>query len=107
MMIFHFFYFQEPAPIYELAMLALDSPESGWSEADGPKPDLAEYIVDFLKSKTELLEDYFSMEVDKVVNNFFCFFFAFNFFFFFFFFFFLFVWSNEFSVLNFLCFSFA
>ena len=69
-------------------MLALDSPESGWSEADGPKPDLAEYIVDFLKSKTELLEDYFSMEVDKVVINFSFYFFFFSFFIFFFLFFF-------------------
>ena len=57
---------QEPAPLYELAMLALDSEESGWTEADGPKHELANYIKDFLKSKAELLEDYFSMEIDKV-----------------------------------------
>ena len=47
-------------------MLALDSEESGWSEADGPKPDLAEYVVDFLRSKAELLQDYFSIEIDTV-----------------------------------------
>lgn len=57
-----------PAPLYELAMLALDSPESGWSEEDGPKDGLAQYIVDFLKKKTEMLEDYFSLEIDQDGN---------------------------------------
>ena len=47
-------------------MLALDSEESGWTEADGPKEGLAQYIVDFLKKKTEMLEDYFSVEIDQV-----------------------------------------
>ncbi|KAG8572414.1 hypothetical protein GDO81_012037 [Engystomops pustulosus] len=56
----------ESAPIYELAMLALDSPESGWTEEDGPKEGLAEYIVQFLKKKSEMLKDYFSLEIDEV-----------------------------------------
>jgi len=47
-------------------MLALDSEESGWTEEDGPKEGLARYIVDFLKKKTEMLEDYFSVEIDQV-----------------------------------------
>ena len=47
-------------------MLALNSEESGWTEADGPKEDLAQYIVDFLKSKAEMLDDYFSMQIDEV-----------------------------------------
>uniref|UniRef100_A0A4W5NQS1 DNA mismatch repair protein MLH1 n=1 Tax=Hucho hucho TaxID=62062 RepID=A0A4W5NQS1_9TELE len=58
----------EPAPLYDLAMLALDSEESGWSEDDGPKEGLAQYIVDFLKKKSEMLEDYFSMEIDQEGN---------------------------------------
>ncbi|XP_061186052.1 DNA mismatch repair protein Mlh1-like isoform X1 [Saccostrea echinata] len=58
----------EPAPIYDLAMLALDLEESGWTEADGPKDDLAQYIVDFLTSKAEMLSDYFSMEIDQKGN---------------------------------------
>nr|XP_022308230.1 DNA mismatch repair protein Mlh1-like [Crassostrea virginica] len=58
----------EPAPIHDLAMLALDLEESGWSEAGGPKDDLAKYIVDFLKSKAETLSDYFSMEIDQEGN---------------------------------------
>ncbi|XP_071503991.1 DNA mismatch repair protein Mlh1-like [Diadema antillarum] len=57
-----------PAPVYELAMLALDSPDSGWSESDGPKEQLAQYIVDFLKSKAEMLGDYFSVEIDEEGN---------------------------------------
>ncbi|CAN9500004.1 unnamed protein product [Ophioblennius macclurei] len=57
-----------PAPLYDLAMLALDSEESGWSEDDGPKEGLAQYIVDFLKKKAEMLEDYFSMEIDQEGN---------------------------------------
>ncbi|KAF7666883.1 hypothetical protein LDENG_00090030 [Lucifuga dentata] len=57
-----------PAPIYDLAMLALDSEESGWTEEDGPKEGLAQYIVDFLKKKAEMLEDYFSMEIDQDGN---------------------------------------
>ena len=47
-------------------MLALNSEESGWIEADGSKEDLANYIVDFLKSKAEMLDDYFSMQIDEV-----------------------------------------
>ncbi|XP_061817490.1 DNA mismatch repair protein Mlh1 isoform X2 [Nerophis lumbriciformis] len=57
-----------PAPIYDLAMLALDLEESGWTEEDGPKEGLAQYIVEFLKKKAEMLEDYFSMEIDQEGN---------------------------------------
>ncbi|XP_054654212.1 DNA mismatch repair protein Mlh1 isoform X2 [Dunckerocampus dactyliophorus] len=57
-----------PAPIYDLAMLALDLEESGWTEEDGPKEGLAQYIVDFLKKKAEMLDDYFSMEIDQEGN---------------------------------------
>ncbi|NP_112315.2 DNA mismatch repair protein Mlh1 [Rattus norvegicus] len=58
----------EPAPLFDLAMLALDSPESGWTEEDGPKEGLAEYIVEFLKKKAEMLADYFSVEIDEEGN---------------------------------------
>ncbi|XP_061766735.1 DNA mismatch repair protein Mlh1 isoform X2 [Nerophis ophidion] len=57
-----------PAPVYDLAMLALDLEESGWTEEDGPKEGLAQYIVEFLKKKAEMLEDYFSMEIDQEGN---------------------------------------
>ncbi|XP_002735708.1 DNA mismatch repair protein Mlh1 [Saccoglossus kowalevskii] len=62
---FGFLRLSTPAPLYELAMIALDLEESGWSESDGPKEDLGQYIVDFFKSKKEMLLDYFSMEVDE------------------------------------------
>ncbi|XP_064486491.1 DNA mismatch repair protein Mlh1-like [Ornithodoros turicata] len=55
----------EPAPIHDLVMLALDSEESGWTEEDGPKEDLANHVVDFLKTKAEMLNDYFSLEIDE------------------------------------------
>lgn len=61
-----FGFLKEPAPLYDLAMLALENPESGWTEEDGPKEGLAEYIVEFLKKKTEMLRDYFSLEIDEV-----------------------------------------
>lgn len=47
-------------------MMALDLEESGWTDADGPKEDLASYILKFLTSKSEMLRDYFSMEIDQV-----------------------------------------
>nr|XP_020659052.1 DNA mismatch repair protein Mlh1 [Pogona vitticeps] len=58
----------EPAPLYDLAMLALENAESGWTEEDGPKEGLAEYIVDFLTKKSEMLKDYFSLEIDGEGN---------------------------------------
>lgn len=46
--------------------MAFELEESGWTEADGAKEDLADYIVNFLKSKAEMLLDYFSLEIDQV-----------------------------------------
>ena len=61
---FDFLRFSEPAPIYDLTLLALDCEESGWTEADGPKHKLATYVMDLLKEKATMLLDYFSMEID-------------------------------------------
>ena len=57
-----------PAPIYELTLLALDLPESGWSPADEPKEKMAEFCRNLLVSKKEMLEEYFSMEIDAEGN---------------------------------------
>ncbi|MBN3285835.1 MLH1 protein, partial [Polyodon spathula] len=57
-----------PAPLYDLAVLALESPDSGWSEEDGSQEGLAQYIVEFLKKKSEMLYDYFSTEIDEEGN---------------------------------------
>ena len=63
----------EPAPLHELALLALDSPDSGWTEADGPKEELAQYVVELLVSKAEMLDDYFSIEINPVRLTQYCF----------------------------------
>ena len=57
-----------PAPISELALLALNAPNSGWTPDDGPKEELAEYIVKILKEKSKMLADYFSLEIDTDGN---------------------------------------
>ena len=57
-----------PAPISDLALLALNAPDSGWTEEDGSKEELAEYIVKILKEKSEMLADYFSLEIDADGN---------------------------------------
>lgn len=55
----------EPAPIMELVRLVLDTPESGWEPEDGEKDELAKYTVDLLKSKADMLMDYFSVEINE------------------------------------------
>ncbi|XP_035206479.1 DNA mismatch repair protein Mlh1-like isoform X2 [Stegodyphus dumicola] len=65
---FGVFRFSSPAPISELAIIGLNSEESGWTVADGPKEDLAQYVVDLLKSKAPMLDEYFSVEIDENGN---------------------------------------
>ncbi|KAJ7336485.1 DNA mismatch repair protein [Desmophyllum pertusum] len=60
---FDFLRLSEPAPIYDLALLALDCEESGWTEEDGSKDELAKYIVNLLKEKKTMLLDYFSWKL--------------------------------------------
>ena len=52
--------------MHELALLALDSADSGWSSSDGPKPELAQFVVDLLTSKADMLADYFSLQISSV-----------------------------------------
>lgn len=47
-------------------MIALDCEDSNWTVADGPKEDLAKYVVDLLKSKADMLDEYFSLEINEV-----------------------------------------
>lgn len=49
-------------------MMALELEDSGWSEADGPKEELASYIASLLKSKAAMLDDYFSLQIDEDGN---------------------------------------
>ena len=50
-------------------MLALDSAESGWTEVDGPKTDLAQYVVTLLTGKAAMLREYFSVEISPVQRS--------------------------------------
>ncbi|KAG7157546.1 DNA mismatch repair protein Mlh1-like [Homarus americanus] len=57
-----------PTSLYDLAMLAVDQEESGWTEGDGPKEDLATYMSDLIQSHKEMLDDYFSIQIDDKGN---------------------------------------
>lgn len=59
---------EQPANILELARMALDLPEVGWTIENGPKEELAQQIDIVLRSHAELLFDYFSLEIDKEGN---------------------------------------
>eukprot|EP00088_Acartia_fossae_P018109 TRINITY_DN20415_c0_g1_i1.p1 TRINITY_DN20415_c0_g1~~TRINITY_DN20415_c0_g1_i1.p1 ORF type:complete len:233 (-),score=35.45 TRINITY_DN20415_c0_g1_i1:252-950(-) len=55
----------EPAPtLKELALTALELEEAGWKEEDGSKEELAEYMVDTLAQHKNMLDDYFSLQID-------------------------------------------
>lgn len=49
-------------------MIALDSGETGWTENDGPKEELAAKVKELLLEKTDMMNEYFSIVVDKVGN---------------------------------------
>ncbi|KAG1685933.1 DNA mismatch repair protein Mlh1 [Nymphon striatum] len=59
---------QEPISVTELAVLALNSKESGWTEEHGKKEELALYVVQLLVSKAEMLNDYYSLRIDQKGN---------------------------------------
>lgn len=57
--------FSEPVPLKDLILFYLELPESGWTEVDGPREDLAISMTDLLKEKAAMLDDYFSIEIDS------------------------------------------
>eukprot|EP00049_Salpingoeca_infusionum_P015727 m.308409 g.308409 ORF g.308409 m.308409 type:complete len:850 (+) comp15939_c3_seq30:194-2743(+) len=57
------FVLKPPAPLPTLVMAALDSPETNWSEADGPKDQLCSYIVEFLGEKADMLREYLAIDI--------------------------------------------
>uniref|UniRef100_A0A3Q3FBK1 MutL homolog 1, colon cancer, nonpolyposis type 2 (E. coli) n=1 Tax=Labrus bergylta TaxID=56723 RepID=A0A3Q3FBK1_9LABR len=59
---------QHQTKLYLLNTKTIKTNSLGWTEDDGPKDGLAQYIVDFLKRKAEMLKDYFSMEIDQDGN---------------------------------------
>ena len=67
---FGYFRFNEPIPIFDIIMLALDDPESQWEPDDGDKDYLAKRCTKLFLSKAQMLDDYFSMKIlerDNVV----------------------------------------
>ncbi|XP_063995499.1 DNA mismatch repair protein Mlh1 [Diachasmimorpha longicaudata] len=60
--------FSEPLPIYDLAMLGLETEEAGWDEGDGPKEGIASNVQALLMEKAEMLKEYFAMVIDKRGN---------------------------------------
>nr|CAH7749104.1 unnamed protein product [Callosobruchus chinensis] len=71
--LFHFqnfdaYIFNEKISIYELAMICLDMPESGWTPEDGDKNELAKKVSEILVDKSEMLKDYFSVGIDAEGN---------------------------------------
>jgi len=49
-------------------MIALDSGETGWIEEDGPKEELAARVKELLLEKADMMNEYFSIVMDKVGN---------------------------------------
>lgn len=63
---------EEPLPIHELAMIALESSRSGWTDVDGPKDQLAERITKILCDKSSMLKEYYGLSINpdtKCVEN--------------------------------------
>ena len=48
--------------------MALDDAESGWTEVDGPKSELAQSVQELLTEKAPMLDDYFSTLIDSDGN---------------------------------------
>ncbi|XP_065845708.1 DNA mismatch repair protein Mlh1-like isoform X2 [Oscarella lobularis] len=53
----------EPPLISELALLSLEQPDSEWTPENETKEEVAEYVMDLLGSKADMLQDYFSIEI--------------------------------------------
>ena len=52
-----------PASLYQLLLLALDSPASNWTAEDGSKEDLATQMVELLVDRGEMLKEYFALDI--------------------------------------------
>lgn len=60
-----FSFLQDPPPLYNLALMAMDLEENGWQPEDGPKDHLAKQASALLKMKAEMLDDYFSLQINE------------------------------------------
>ena len=69
MCLFYFvldFKLEEPIPIHELALMALNDPINEYEEHYGPKDKLARRCAKLLHSKSPMLDDYFSIKIAKI-----------------------------------------
>lgn len=59
-----------PASLMELLVLALDEEErmGRWTESDGPKDQIAQLNAELLMCKSEMLKEYFAVEIDELGN---------------------------------------
>lgn len=55
---------EEPLPVYDLAMIGLESCRSGWTEEDGPREQLAGRITNILSEKAQILKEYYGLVVN-------------------------------------------
>ncbi|XP_050545512.1 DNA mismatch repair protein Mlh1 isoform X2 [Daktulosphaira vitifoliae] len=61
--------FSNPLSIFDLIMVAFELPESEYQiEQDKPKEELAQDATDVLMSRSLMLNDYFSIEIDSDAN---------------------------------------
>ena len=60
------FNLQEPIPVSELALMALNDPVNEWEESYGTKEKLSNRCAKLLFSKAAMLDDYFSIKVAKI-----------------------------------------
>lgn len=60
--------FSESLPIYDLALLGLETKDAGWTKEDGKKEDLAKSVEELLLEKADMMKEYFSIVIDKKGN---------------------------------------
>ena len=58
-------HYKDPPLLKDLALLAMEQKENGWRPEDGPKDELASQVEQLLSRKREMLDDYFSLQVDQ------------------------------------------
>ncbi|XP_055696137.1 DNA mismatch repair protein Mlh1 [Lutzomyia longipalpis] len=56
---------EERLSLEELAQVALDSEESGWTEEDGDKDDLVQRIVEILCEKSPIMKEYYNLTINR------------------------------------------
>jgi len=62
---FGYYKLKEPISIVDLALFALDNPETEWTPDDGSKEKLSTRCAKFLYQKKDLLDDFFSIKITK------------------------------------------